>query len=76
MIRNVGSNMRRPGEVPAGALTVTLRDAAAISGLSTATLRRRAREGALETRRIGGRRLIVVASLRRLLGIGEAAERA
>jgi protein involved in polysaccharide export with SLBB domain len=68
MNRMVGSNVRRPGEVPASAITITLRDAAALSGLSTATLRRRAREGALETRRVGGRRLVVAASLRRLLG--------
>ena len=68
MTRMVGSNVRRPGEVPASAITITLRDAAALSGLSTATLRRRAREGALETRRVGGRRLVVAASLRRLLG--------
>jgi len=69
MTRIAGSNLRRPGEVPSGAITITLRDASALSGLSTATLRRRAREGALETRRIGGRRLVVIASLRRLLGV-------
>jgi len=69
MNRMVGSNVRRPGEVPASAITITLRDAAALSGLSVATLRRRAREGALESKRVGGRRLIVAASLRRLLGV-------
>ena len=69
MNRMVGSTVRRPGEVPAGAIPITLRDAAALSGLSVATLRRRAREGALESKRVGGRRLIVAASLRRLLGV-------
>jgi hypothetical protein len=50
------------------ALSFTLQDAAALSGLHPATLRRRAKEGVLRTFRIGGRRLVDGASLRRLLG--------
>jgi len=51
------------------AITYTLPDAARISGLSPATLRRRGKEGALRLFRVGGRRLVDGASLRRLLGV-------
>jgi len=51
------------------ALAFTLRDAAALCGLSPSTLRRRAREGRLRLFRVGGRTLVDGASLRRLLGI-------
>lgn len=50
------------------ALSYTLTDAAALSGLHPATLRRRAKEGALRLFRVGGRTLVDGASLRRLLG--------
>jgi hypothetical protein len=53
---------------PAGALTFTLRQAAALSGLSPATLRRRARDGSLLLVKVGGRTLVNGASLRRMLG--------
>lgn len=49
------------------AITYTLHDAARISGLSPATLRRRAADGLLSTHRVGGRRLVNGASLRELL---------
>ena len=49
-------------------LTVTLHDASHISGLSRSTLLRRADQGLLETRNVCGRRLVVLASLRKLLG--------
>lgn len=50
-------------------ITVTLAGAQSMSGLSRATLLRRAEEGVLETRKVFGRRLVVVESLRRLLGV-------
>jgi hypothetical protein len=49
-------------------LTVTLAQATQMCGLSRSTLLRRADEGLLETRNICGRRLVVLASLRKLLG--------
>jgi len=51
------------------ALTFTLPDAATISGLSVATLRRRAAEGGLRFVRVGSRTLVQGDSLRDLLGI-------
>ena len=62
---------RRPEERPAplpGAISLTLQDAARLSGLSVATLRRRAAAGELRLFRSGGRRLADGASLRRMLG--------
>ena len=50
------------------ALTYTFAGATAMSGLSEATLRRRAREGQLRLVRVGSRTLVVGDSLRRLLG--------
>jgi hypothetical protein len=61
----------RPNERPtpiAGALSYTLTDASRLSGLSVATLRRRAAAGDLRLFRSGGRRLADGASLRRMLG--------
>jgi hypothetical protein len=49
--------------------TVTLDNATALSGLSRSTLLRRADEGVLETRLVAGRRLVVVTSLKKLLGL-------
>lgn len=57
----------RPAPSP-HALSYTLTDAAALSGLHPATLRRRAKDGALRLFRVGGRTLVDGASLRRLLG--------
>ena len=51
------------------ALTFTLPDASTISGLSVATLRRRAAEGGLRLVRVGSRTLVHGDSLRDLLGI-------
>jgi excisionase family DNA binding protein len=48
-------------------ITVTLRDAARMSGLSRSTLLRRADDGQLKTVRVGGRRLVKVDSLRELV---------
>jgi hypothetical protein len=56
----------QPTELPL--LTVTLHDAGLMSGLSRSTLLRRADEGVLETRNVCGRRLVVVSSLKKLLG--------
>jgi hypothetical protein len=53
---------------PRHALTFTFAGATAMSGLSEATLRRRAREGLLRLVRVGSRTLVVGDSLRRLLG--------
>ncbi len=56
----------RPAPEP---LAMTLKDAALASGLSPATLRRRAREGRLRLFRVGGRCLVDATSLRALLGL-------
>lgn len=60
---------RSPNPTPpcAMALAYNLRDAARISGLSVATLRRRAKAGELILFRNGGRALVNGDSLRRLL---------
>jgi excisionase family DNA binding protein len=60
----------RPAPLP-DALAYSLNDAAQLSGLSRATLRRRAAEGALRLVRVGGRTLVPAQSLKRLLGITE-----
>jgi hypothetical protein len=64
-----------PGQKPTSnapplrqALTYTFSGATAMSGLSEATLRRRAREGLLRLVRVGSRTLVAGDSLRRLLG--------
>ena len=62
----------KPGE-PAP-LAYDLRTASRMAGVSAATLRRRSKEGRLRTFRLGGKRMVDAASLRALLGIGEAAE--
>ena len=55
------------------ALTLPLPSAAIASGLSEATLRRRANEGALRLVRVGRRTLVTGDSLRRMLCV-EAAQ--
>jgi excisionase family DNA binding protein len=60
----------RPAPLP-DPLAYGLADAAHLSGLSRATLRRRAAEGALRLVRVGGRTLIPAESLKRLLNIAE-----
>jgi hypothetical protein len=60
------NNRRQP--VIAEPLTVTLAEAQVMSGLSRMTLLRRADAGELETRLICNRRLVVVSSLRKMLG--------
>jgi len=57
---------QRPDPSPA-ALAYSLQDAARLSGMSPATLRRRSKEGCLRTFRVAGRRLVCGESLRRLL---------
>jgi len=51
------------------AWSVTLTKASELSGLSRSTLIRRANEGRLKTVSVSGRRLVVVASLREMLGL-------
>jgi hypothetical protein len=65
---DVAARRRERQAPPANALAYTLPDAPKLSGLSAATLRRRAKEGALRLFRVGGRTLVDGASLRRLLG--------
>jgi hypothetical protein len=52
-------------------LTVTLTTASFVSGLSRSTLLRRADDGSLATVLVGGRRLVVLSSLRKMLGLNE-----
>jgi hypothetical protein len=52
--------------------TVTLRRATELSGLSRMTLIRRANAGDLKTVFVAGRRLVVVASLREMLGLDKS----
>ena len=56
-------------------ITITLAEASRLSGLSQATLRRRAAEGRLTLRKVGGRTLVLYESLARLLGAEADAER-
>lgn len=63
--------MTKPRERPApllNALSYTLPDAARLSGLSVATLRRRAADGTIRLIRVGGRTLVPGDSLRTMLG--------
>ena len=63
---------RAPAERPPPhpyALTYSLPDAAIMSGLSVATLRRREAEGLLRFVRVGSRTLVPSDSLRAMLGI-------
>jgi len=59
-----------PSPVPV--LTITIRTAAEITGLSRSTLLRRADEGELETVLCHGRRLVNLASLKKLVGVSDA----
>lgn len=61
----------RPAPLPT-ALSYTLPDAARLSGLSVATLRRRAADGSIRLIRVGGRTLVPGDSLRAMLGIFDA----
>jgi excisionase family DNA binding protein len=74
MAKTIQTSTRRRSARPApppNALAYGLEDAAKLSGLSRATLRRRAAEGRLKLVKIGGRTLIPADSLKRLLGIAE-----
>jgi hypothetical protein len=65
----MGKSKSRPKEPPPhNALTFTLPGASTLSGLSVATLRRRAKDGSLRLIRVGSRTLVAGDSLRRLLG--------
>ncbi len=55
------------------AITYTLHDAVLLSSLSEATLRRHAKDGSLRLVRVGSRTLVCGDSLRRLLGVEQAA---
>jgi excisionase family DNA binding protein len=50
------------------AITVTVNDAAKALGIGRVTLYKHIKSGAIETVRLGGRRLVKVESLRRLAG--------
>ena len=67
-MRLVMSDPVRAREDARAPITVTLQEAARLTGLSQATLRRRAAEGRLTLRRVGGRTLVIYESLARLLG--------
>jgi excisionase family DNA binding protein len=53
-------------------ISVSIDEAAAASSLSRRTIYHAIRDGLLESRRIGGRRVILVKSLRRFLGADRA----
>ena len=57
---------------PREALTFTLPGASSLSGLSVATLRRRAKDGSLLLVRVGSRTLVIGDSFRRMLGVNAA----
>ena len=61
--------LRPKAPPPRDALTYTLPGASALSGLSVATLRRRAKEGNLRLVRVGSRTLVTGDSLRRMLDV-------
>ncbi len=58
-----------------GALSFTLSQAAQVSGLSTATLRRRGADGTLRLFRCGGRCMVDGDSLRQMLGVPESSSK-
>jgi hypothetical protein len=58
--------------LPVPVLTVTINTAAKITGLSRSTLLRRADDGELRTVLCHGRRLVDLASLKKMLGMAEA----
>jgi hypothetical protein len=64
---NSAKRRERPAPLPS-ALAFGLADAARLSGLSVATLRRREREGAFRFHKIGGRTLVRRSDLLRLCG--------
>jgi len=57
-------------------IAVSLREAAELVGLSKATLRRLAAAGRLRLVRIGGKNLVPLADLHRLVGLEAETERA
>lgn len=61
-------NPRPKASPPRDAITFTLPGASALSGLSVATLRRRAKDGNLRLVRVGSRTLVNGDSFRRMLG--------
>jgi hypothetical protein len=64
---NSTKRRERPAPLPS-AFAYGLRDAAKLSSMSIATLRRRERDGAFRFHRVGGRTLIRRADLLRLCG--------
>jgi excisionase family DNA binding protein len=68
-----GKNMKiaQPAHHPVEPLAVGIGEAARLTGLSVATLRRRNRDGLLPMVRVGGRRLIRLTDLRRLVEASE-----
>jgi excisionase family DNA binding protein len=53
-------------------ITLAVNDAAKALGISRVTLYKHINSGAIETVRLGGRRLVKVASLRRLAGLDQS----
>ena len=60
-----------PAHHPGEPLTVSIGEAARLTGLSAATLRRRNKDGTLPMVRVGGRRLVRLVDLRRLVEASE-----
>ena len=60
--------MSTNGDKPVQRLAVTMKEAGVMSGLSQPTLYRRIKLGDLETTTVGRRRLVQLASLKRLIG--------
>jgi hypothetical protein len=69
--RMTQTSFRTPAPTPVPVLTVTVRTAAEITGLSRSTILRRAVEGELRTVLCHGRRLVDLASLKQMLGMAE-----
>jgi predicted DNA-binding transcriptional regulator AlpA len=69
-------NIAAPSNNSPGAsrITCTVREAREATGLSTATIYRAMYRGALDTRKIGRRRLVVVASLMKLLQLDNVSD--
>lgn len=61
----------KPRVIDPSAFAFNLNDAAAMTGLSVATIRRREKDGMIEFVRVGGRTLVKGDSLRRMVGAAE-----
>jgi excisionase family DNA binding protein len=66
------ANIRTATPSPVPVLTVTVKTAAEITGLSRSTILRRAAENELRTILCGHRRLVDLTSLKKLVGVTDA----